>query len=113
MAEQTIDPELTEVNLANTTDFLKAFTDYNEHVNKFANEIALANIFQHTDVTVDPVTDKATLFSELALGSVEISDNPRSSKDKKGKPSSPANKSTLGFNNDSGTGLQMNFSHIG
>jgi len=109
VAEQTIDPELTEVNLANTTDFVKAFTDYNEHVNKFANEMALSSIYRHTDATVDPVIDKATLFSELALGTVELSDSPRGSKDKKGKPASPANKSTYGFNNDSGTGLTDEF----
>jgi len=100
MAEQTIDPELTEVNLTNTTDFLKAFTDYNEHVNKFAKEIAVANVYQHTDVTVDPITDKAQLFFELATNSQSIKDDNRGSKDKKGKPESPVKASSTGLNKD-------------
>ena len=102
MAEQTIDPELTDVNLTNTTDFLKAFTDYNEHVGKFAKEIATANIYQYTDVTVDPIIDKATLFSDLAVNALEVKDNPRGGKDKKGKPPSPVSESSTGLNKDDG-----------
>lgn len=100
MAEQTIDPELTDVNLTNTVDFLKAFTDYNEHVNKFAKEIATSNIYQHTDVTVDPIMDKAKLFTDLALNTLEVKNDYRGSKDKKGKPSTPVTVTTTGFNKD-------------
>lgn len=100
MAEQTIDPELTDVNLANTLDFVKAFTDYNEHVNKFAKEMAVACVYRHTDVTVDPVIDKATLFSNLATNSLEIKEDIRGGKDKKGKKSTPVKVSATGFNKD-------------
>lgn len=109
MAEQTIDPELTDVNLTNTTDFLKAFTDYNEHVNKFAKEIAVASTYQHTDVTVDPIIDKAKLFEELAKNKLKVKDDPRGSKDKKGKPPTSVTASTVGFNKDSGSGFEDEF----
>lgn len=100
MAEQTIDPELTDVNLANTTDFIKAFTDYNEHINKFAKEMGVSCVYRHTDVTVDPVIDKAQLFADLANGDLEIKTDPRGGKDKKGKPPTPISKLRVGFESD-------------
>jgi len=109
MADQTTDPELTDVNLTNTTDFLKAFTDYNNLVGKFAKEIAISNVFDYTNVTVDPVTDKANLFKELTKGELKIKTDARGSKDKKGKPPTPVNKSTTGFDNGGGSGLDDNF----
>jgi len=109
MAEQTIDPELTDVNILNTTDFVKAFTDYNEHVNKFAKEMTVSSIFRYTDITVDPVTDKAEFFRDLASDALEIKDNPRGGKDAKGKPGAAATDSAIGFNNDSGSGLTDEF----
>ena len=109
MADLTTNPEMTDVNLSNTTDFIKAFTDYNEHINKFAKEIALAQIFKYTDVTVDPITDKAKFFAELTKNELELKDSPRGSKDKKGKPPSPVTDSTIGFDKDAGTGLEDEF----
>lgn len=100
MAEQTIDPELTDVNIANTTDFVKAFTDYNEHISKFSNEIAVACINQYTDVTVDPISDKAQLFADLSNKTLSIKNNPRGSKDAKGEPTTPATKNNTGFEGD-------------
>ena len=100
MADQTTDPEMTDVNLANTVDFLKAFSDYNDHVSRFAKEIGVAGVYQHTDVTVDPVTDKAQLFADLTTGDLEIKTDPRGGKDKKGKPTTPISKLRVGFESD-------------
>lgn len=109
MADKTLDPELTDVNLTNTTDFLKAFTDYNTLVGKFAKEITIANVFNHTDVVVDPVTAKAELFRDLTKGKLKLKDNPRGSKDKKGKGKTPVTDSTVGLNKDTANGLDDNF----
>ena len=109
MAEQTIKPEMTDVNLANTVDFLKAFTDYNELLNEFAKQISLASIYQYTDVTVDPITDKAKIFEQLTKGMLKLSTDTRGSKDTKGKSPPVVTDTTLGFNNDSGTGLDDQF----
>lgn len=109
MADQTIDPELTDVNLTNTTDFLKAFTDYNEHINKFAKEIAISNVFRHLDVVVDPIISKAEFYRDLTKGKLKIKDDIRGSKDKKGKPPTPVTDSTMGFSQDSGAGLSDEF----
>lgn len=109
MAEQSTNPESTDVNLSNTTDFLKAFSDYNEHLDKFAKEIALASVYQYTDVTVDPVTDKAKLFESLTKGTLQIATEPRGSKDKKGKSPPVVTNPTLGFNKDTGNGLEDEF----
>jgi len=109
MAEQTTNPEMTDVNLANTADFLKAFSDYNEHLGKFAKQIALASVYQYTDVTVDPITDKAKLFESLTKGTLKISTETRGAKDTKGKSPPVVTDTALGFNNDSGTGLDDDF----
>ena len=108
MADKTLDPELTDVNITNTTDFLKAFSDYNKLIGKFAAEIAIANVFNHTDVVVDPVTAKAELFRDLTKSKLKIKDNERGSKDKKGKPPTPVTDATTGLNKDK-NGLDDNF----
>lgn len=112
MADITTNPEMTDVNLANTADFLKAFTDYNEHLSKFAAQISLASIFKYTDITVDPVTDKAKLFESLTKGTLSVSTDNRGGLDKKSNKTKvpPAvNSAKLGFNNDGGTGLDDDF----
>ena len=110
MADKTFDPELTDVNLTNTTDFLKKFSDYNKLIGKFAKEIAISNVFNHTDVVVDPVTAKAELFRDLTKGKLKLKDDPRGSKDKKGKTfPTPVKDATVGLNKDSANGLDDNF----
>ena len=100
MAEQTIDPELTDVNITNTVDFLEAFSDYNEHISQFAKEIGVAAVYQHTDVTYDPVTDKAQLFADLATGDLNIKSDYRGGIDTKGEESTPIVYERVGFADD-------------
>lgn len=112
MADQTTDPDLTAVNLTNTVDFLKAFSDYSEHINKFAKELSLAAIYKYTDVTVDPITDKAKFYESLTKGEVRVSTDNRGGLDKRtNKVKIPPALSTppVGFNNDSGNGLTDEF----
>ena len=100
MAEQTIDPELTDVNLSNTVDFVQAFTNYNEHVSRFAKEIATASVYYHTDVTVDPITDKAQLFADLANGELPIKSDYRGGKERKSELETPIIYDNIGFADD-------------
>ena len=97
MADQTFDTELSDVNLTNTADFIKAFTDYNTHVKKFMDQVVVSNIFNYTDIVCDPVKAKAELFRDLAKGKLDAKKDPRGGKDKKGKEINPAKTSKLGF----------------
>ena len=100
MADKTTDPESADINIANTTDFIKAFTDYNTHISKFTKEMGISNVNRYIDVTVDPIIDKAQLFTDLTKGDLAIKTDPRGGKDKKGKLSSPINKKSVGFESD-------------
>src|SRR6056300_1199375 len=72
MTMQTLDPFYVDVNIATSVEFQARLTDYVDLITSFPDEVALCNIYRHTDSHSDPITSKIEFFKQFATGSVDL-----------------------------------------